>query len=65
MILPRIGNPGIHFLDNRIKIYISNREEKESIQNYLLNKLKFTSEPTIFNCPERLFEKAEEYKNRL
>ena len=65
IILPGIGGPGIHFLDNRIKVYISNGDEIESIQYYLSNKLKFTDEPTVFNCPEPLFKKAEEYRNRL
>ena len=57
--------PGIHFLNNRIKVYISNGDEIASIQSYLSNKLKFTDEPTVFNCPETLFKKAEEYRNRL
>ena len=57
--------PGIHFLNNRIKVYISNGDEIASIQSYLTNILKFTDEPTVFNCPETLFKKAEEYRNRL
>ncbi len=65
IILPGIGGPGINFLNNRIKVYISNGSEVESIKNYLLNKLEFTDKPTISDCPEELFKKAEEYKNKL
>lgn len=65
IILPGIGGPGINFLDNRIKVYISSGSEIESIKNYLLNKLEFTDKPTVFDCPQELFKKAEEYKNKL
>ena len=65
IILPGIGGPGIHFLDKRIKVYISDGNEIESVKNYLLNRLKFTDEPTVLDCPEALFKKAEEYKNKF
>ncbi len=65
IILPGIGGPGTYFLNNKIKVYISNGDEIASIQYYLSNKLKLTNEPTVFNCPEPLFKKAAEYKNRL
>lgn len=65
VILPGIGGPGITFLHNKINVYISTGEEIGALDNYLANKLKYTDKPTVFNCPEILFKKAEEYRNKL
>ncbi|WP_287950914.1 NifB/NifX family molybdenum-iron cluster-binding protein [Acidiplasma sp.] len=65
LIVPGIGEPGLNFLDNKIKVYISGGEETECIKNYLLNKLKSTDKPTISDCSKELLKKSAKYKNKI
>ncbi len=64
VIVPGMGGPGMRFLNNRVKVYISEGNEKEVIKNYLSGRLQFTDKPTIFDCPQELFIKADEYKSK-